>query len=52
MGMYELPRTLPDARMPLAPEYLGSTILFLVRKWISKSFKANGAIVPCPLTVQ
>jgi hypothetical protein len=50
--MYELPRTIPDAKMHLAPEDLGSTILFLLRKWISKSFKANGAIVHCPLTVQ
>jgi hypothetical protein len=39
--MCELPRTIPDAKMHLAPEDLGSTILFfLLRKWISKSFKA------------
>jgi hypothetical protein len=43
---------IPDARMHLAPENLGSTILSLLKKWISKSFNANGAIVHCPLTVQ
>jgi len=50
--MYELRRTIPDVKMLLAPEDLGSTILFLLRKWISKSFKANRAILHCPLTVQ
>ena len=50
--MYELPRTIPDVKMLLAPEDLGSTILILLREWISKSFKANGAIVHCPFTVQ
>ena len=30
--MYELPRTIPDVKMRLAPEELGSTILFLLRK--------------------
>jgi hypothetical protein len=32
--MYELPRTIPDVKMllALAPEELGSTILFLLKK--------------------
>jgi hypothetical protein len=34
--MYELPKTIP-AEMLLAPEELGSTILFLLKKWISKA---------------
>jgi hypothetical protein len=52
VGIYELPRTIPDVKMLLALEELGSTILFLLKKWISKSFQANGAIVRCPLAVQ
>jgi hypothetical protein len=50
--IYELPETIPPVKMLLAPEELGSTILFLLKKWIFKSFKANGAIVRCPLAVQ
>jgi len=34
--MYELPKTIPDVKMLLGPEKLGSTILFLLKKWISK----------------
>ena len=50
--MYELPKTIPGVKMLLAPEEPGSMILLLLKKWVSKSFKANGAIVRCPLTVQ
>jgi hypothetical protein len=50
--MYELPKTIPAAKMLLALEELGSTILFLLKKWISKSLKAHSAIVRCPLAVQ
>jgi hypothetical protein len=46
--MYELPKTIPAVKMLLAPEEPGSTILFLLKKGIFKSFKANGAIVRCP----
>jgi hypothetical protein len=35
--MYEVPRTIPDVKMLLAPELLGSTILFLLKKWIEKA---------------
>ena len=35
--MYELARTIPDVKMLLAPEELGSTILFLLKKWSSKA---------------
>ena len=35
--MYELPKTIPAAKMLLALEELGSTILFLLKKWISKA---------------
>lgn len=35
--MYKLPRAIPDVKMLLAPEKLGSTILFLLKKWISKA---------------
>ena len=34
--MYELPRTIPDVKMLLAPEDLGSTILFLLRSDFKK----------------
>jgi hypothetical protein len=50
--MYELPKTIPDVKMLLGPEELGSTILFLLKKVDFKSFNANGAIVRCPLAVQ
>jgi hypothetical protein len=40
--MYELPRTIPYVRMLLAPEELGSTILFLSKKWISKASRLVG----------
>ena len=30
--MYALPRTIPDVKMPLAAEDLGSTILFLLKQ--------------------
>jgi hypothetical protein len=50
--MYELPKTIPDLKMLLGPEELGSTILFLLKKVDFKSFKAHGAIIHCPLTVQ
>jgi hypothetical protein len=49
--MYELPKTIPDVKMLLGPEELGSTIFFL-KKADFKSVNANGAIVRCPLTVQ
>jgi hypothetical protein len=35
--MYELPKTIPAVKMLLAPEEVGSTILFLLKKWISKA---------------
>jgi hypothetical protein len=35
--MFELPKTIPAVKMLLAPEELGSTILFLLKKWISKA---------------
>jgi hypothetical protein len=50
--MYELPKTIPDVKMLLEPEELGSTTLFLLKKVDFKSFNANGAIVRCPLAVQ
>jgi hypothetical protein len=50
--MFELPKTIPDVKMLLGPEELGSTILFLLKKVDFKSFNANGAIVRCPLAVQ
>ena len=40
--MYELPKTIPPVKMLLAREELGSTILFLLKKWISKAFQLNG----------
>jgi hypothetical protein len=49
--MYELPKTIPDVKMLLGPEELGSPTLFLLKKVDFKSFNANGAIVRCPLTV-
>jgi len=35
--MYELPKTTPAVKMLLALEELGSTILFLLKKWVSKA---------------
>jgi hypothetical protein len=35
--IYELPKTIPPVKMLLAPEERGSTILFLLKKWISKA---------------
>jgi hypothetical protein len=35
--VYELPKTISVVKMLLAPEELGSTILFLLKKWISKA---------------
>jgi hypothetical protein len=52
VGIYELPKTIPPVKMLLAPEELGSTILFPLEEVDFKSFKASGAIVRCPLTVQ
>jgi hypothetical protein len=33
----ELPKTIPAVRMLLALEEMGSTILFLLKKWISRA---------------
>jgi hypothetical protein len=35
--MYELPKTIPAEKLLLAPEDLGSTILFHLKKCISKA---------------
>jgi hypothetical protein len=35
--IYELPKTIAPVKMLLAPEELGSTILFLLKKWVSKA---------------
>jgi hypothetical protein len=50
--MYELPKTVPAVEMLLAPEELGSTILFLLKKWISKASRLVVRSFRCPLAVQ
>jgi hypothetical protein len=37
VSLYELPKTNPAVKMLLVPGELGSTILFLLKKWISKA---------------
>ena len=50
--MYELPRTIPDVKMRARAGGSGINDPLSLEEVISKSFKANGATVHCPLTVQ
>jgi hypothetical protein len=52
--MYELPKTIPAVEMLLALEELGLTILFLLKKWISKASRLvvrSSLSFNCPITV-